>query len=175
MPVEEVVLLDEAHRPIGSRDKALVHDADTPLHLGFSCYLLDAEGRVLITRRALTKRAWPGVWSNAFCGHPLPGEALEAAVARRGHFELGVTLTEIVLLDSEFRYRARDDSGVVENEYCPVFRARASSPLAPNPDEVMAWQWVSAEDLIAAQAATPCVFSPWMVAQLGRPNIRQAL
>ncbi|WP_353979064.1 isopentenyl-diphosphate Delta-isomerase [Salinicola endophyticus] len=175
MPVEEVVLLDEAHRPIGRRDKALVHDAETPLHLGFSCYLLDDDGRVLITRRALTKRAWPGVWSNAFCGHPLPGEALEAAVARRADVELGVALTEITLLDSEFRYHARDDSGVVENEYCPVFRARARSSLTPNPDEVMAWQWVSAKELIAAQAATPCVFSPWMVAQLARLAVRRAL
>jgi isopentenyl-diphosphate delta-isomerase len=50
---ELVVLLDDAGSPIGTAAKATVHDAETPLHLAFSCHVVDAEGRVLVTRRAL--------------------------------------------------------------------------------------------------------------------------
>jgi len=85
---EYVVLVDEDGTEIGTATKASVHHATTPLHLGFSCYVFDARGRVLLTRRALGKRTWPGVWTNSFCGHPAPGEMVTDAVRRRAGEEL---------------------------------------------------------------------------------------
>src|SRR6185312_2353420 len=52
---EDVVLLDEEGTAIGTASKASVHGPDTPLHLAFSCYALNEQGEVLITRRALSK------------------------------------------------------------------------------------------------------------------------
>ena len=139
---ELVVLLDEDGRAVGTADKATVHHAATPLHLAFSVHLFDSDGRVLVTRRALTKRTFPGVWTNSCCGHPAPGEDLADAVRRRVRQELGTEVTGLRLLLPAFRYRAEQD-GVVENEMCPVFTAEVRGPVDPDPAEVDATTWES--------------------------------
>ncbi len=164
--MELVILLDEEGNPMGTAPKSDVHGVDTPLHLAFSCYLFDAEGRVLVTRRSLTKRTWPGVWTNSFCGHPAPGEDPDAAVVRRAAQELGVAVRELRLKLPDFRYRAVDASGVVENEVCPVYTARIDGELAPDPDEVSEWAWVDFDVLRTTVASAPFAFSPWMHDQL---------
>ncbi|MFP5251714.1 MAG: isopentenyl-diphosphate Delta-isomerase [Actinomycetes bacterium] len=164
-PEELVVLLDDAGRPIGSAPKSEVHTDATPRHLAFSCHLLDADGRMLVTRRALGKIAWPGVWTNSCCGHPAPGEPLEAAVQRRLQHELGTTAEGLELVLPDFSYRAVDASGIVEHELCPVFVGRITGPLQPDPSEVAEWQWVEPERLLTAIRATPWAFSPWLVLQ----------
>lgn len=141
---EYVVLLSEAGEAVGTADKATVHHAATPLHLAFSCYVLDAEDRLLVTQRALSKRTFPGVWTNSCCGHPAPGESTSDAVARRVEQELGLSLTDLRLVLPEFRYVAEQD-GVRENEMCPVYVARtdpAGGEVRADATEVEAFTWV---------------------------------
>src|SRR6478735_3647062 len=163
---EEVVLLAEDGTPIGTADKATVHTTDTPLHLAFSCHLFDGEGRILVTRRALGKRTWPGVWTNSFCGHPAPGEAIEDAVVRRAQDELGAAIENLVVVLPDFRYRAVDASGIVEHEICPVYTATTVGELDPAPSEVAEWAWADPRSLLGAVEATPWAFSPWLTLQL---------
>ncbi len=163
---EYVVLLDDDGRAIGESDKSTVHSTSTPLHFAFSCHVYSPDGLVLVTRRALGKLTWPGVWSNSFCGHPAPGETPEQAIVRRAHAELGITVTEVTPWLPDFRYRAVDASGIVENEICPVFTAVTTDAPAPNPDEVAEWAWVTPESLRASVVATPFAFSPWLGWQL---------
>jgi isopentenyl-diphosphate delta-isomerase len=154
--LDQVVLLNSEHEPIGEVPRSEVHGRRTPLHLAFSVYVFNFRGEVLLTRRALSKRTWPGVWTNTCCGHPRPGESLPAAIRR-------------VLPD--FAYRATDASGIEENEVCPVFAARAlhpSAPLLPNPDEVLDWKWVRWTDITEAARRTPFVLSPWSVLQMAQ-------
>lgn len=161
----DVVLLSESGQPVGRAQKNAVHGTVTPLHLAFSCHLFDAEGRVLITRRSLTKLTWPGVWTNSFCGHPQPGEAPLDAVHRHATHELGAELDRVQLELPDFRYTAVDASGVMENEICPVYTARLVGAITANPHEVMEHAWIDPDDLAAAVRATPSVFSPWLVLQ----------
>lgn len=163
---EEVVLLDEQGEAIGTAPKADVHTDSTPLHLAFSCYLFNDDGRLLVTRRALSKRTWPGVWTNSFCGHPLPGESFESAIARRARDELGTDVRDIRPALPGFRYRARDSSGIVENEVCPVYTATLDGTINPNADEVNDWEWVDTDTLHSAVRDTGFAFSPWLVLQL---------
>ena len=161
-----VVLVDQEGRPIGTAPRLEVHTDATPLHLAFSCYLLAADGRLLITRRALAKKTWPGVWTNSCCGHLKPGEAPEEAVRRRVRDELGVEVDGLRPALPDFRYRAVDFSGIVENELCPVFIGRLRGELSPDPDEVMDHRFIAWDDLVDAVRAAPELVSPWAAAQI---------
>jgi isopentenyl-diphosphate delta-isomerase len=164
---ELVVLLDDAGNAIGTADKVAVHHGATPLHLAFSCYIFNEAGEVLMTRRALAKRVFPGVWTNSVCGHPAVGESLADAVRRRTSFELGLELDVPRLVLPQFRYRAKMD-GVVENEACPVLIARAGGDPAPNAVEVGDWRWLDWEQFVRAvlEAAGPGPVSPWCQLQV---------
>lgn len=165
--MDDVVLLSIEGEEIGTAPKASVHGPDTPLHLAFSCYLRDDDGLILMTRRSLAKRTWPGVWTNSFCGHPRPGEALVDAVRRHARLELGAELDELELELPLFRYRAVDPSGVVEHEICPVYSARLASALRVSPAEVMDHAWARPESLAHSARSIPWAFSPWLVLQVG--------
>jgi isopentenyl-diphosphate Delta-isomerase len=163
--VDHVVLLDDDGNAIGTAPKSSVHGTETALHLAFSCHVLNSDGEVLVTRRALGKTTWPGVWSNSFCGHPRPAEPVISAVHRRAEYELGVSLHDIELALPLFRYRATDSNGVVEHEMCPVYIAHTDDEPVLNPLEVAEARWVDPSDLAASLGSTPWAFSPWLVLQ----------
>jgi isopentenyl-diphosphate delta-isomerase len=169
---EEVVLLDDDGRPVGTADKATVHGANTPRHLAFSCYGFDAGGRVLVTRRAAGKRAFPLVWTGTCCGHPGPGEVPDEAVRRRLRDELGVTARDLTLVLPDFSYRA-SDGAVEENELCPVYVCRLDGDPDPAPDEVAEWVWWRWDEFVAAAATPDSILSPW--ARLQAPLLAAAL
>jgi isopentenyl-diphosphate delta-isomerase len=146
---ELIVLVDERGLPTGTAEKWSSHHAQTPLHLAFSCYVFDGGGRFLATRRALSKKVWPGVWSNTACGHPAPGESQAEAIARRLDHELGMTVGAIEVVLPDHVYRAPAFQGVVEHEFCPVFLARTAVEPRPNPVEVEDCAWIGWDSFVA--------------------------
>lgn len=167
-PADLVVLLDDDGTPRGTAPRASVHTTATPLHLAFSLYVVDTAGRLLLTRRALGKTAWPGVWTNSCCGHPKPGETVAAAVRRRTAEELGLEVAEVTTVLPDFRYRAVDASGVVEHEVCPVHVTVVPEGTEPTPDpaEVAEHAWLAWSDVRRLAGAAPFLLSPWMVLQV---------
>jgi isopentenyl-diphosphate Delta-isomerase len=164
--VESVVLVDEAGYASGTAAKAAVHHAQTPLHLAFSCYLFNGAGQFLLTRRATSKLTWPGVWTNTCCGHPAPGEPMSDSVRRRLRQELGIGTAKLALVLPRFRYQARMDNGVIENEVCPVYAAYSDVPPHPDPTEVGEFRWVNWAEFGTAVLAGHQPVSPWCALQL---------
>jgi isopentenyl-diphosphate delta-isomerase len=164
---EQVVLLDPDGSVCGLADKATVHGATTPYHLAFSSYVFDPAGRLLVSRRALFKATFPGIWTNSCCGHPGPGEDPEQAVRRRLQQELGLTPTRLLLALPDFSYRA-SFQGIEEHELCPVFLARVDAEPVLDPTEVEAVAWWPWPRFVAAALAPDSTISPW-----AREQVRQ--
>jgi isopentenyl-diphosphate delta-isomerase len=165
---ERVLLLAEDGREIGTASKAEVRRSEPPRHLAFTCHVRNASGQVLVTRRALGKATWPGLWSTSFCGHPQPAETITHALHRRAEFELGLQLSDVALALPVIRYRTTDTKGVVENEICPVYLALTECTPAPHPDEVMDFRWAEPAALGESVRLTPWLYSPWLVFQAER-------
>lgn len=162
-----VVLVDEQGRQLGTAPRTTFHTHETPLHLAFSVYMRDHLGRVLMTRRATDKVTWAGVWTNAACGHQRPDEGPLKAAMRRVPEEIGAVPQNLRVALPDFRYRAVDASGVVENELCPVMVAEVEAEdLVFNPTEVAEHAWVDWADLRRTAASMPHLLSPWSVDQI---------
>ena len=158
--MELIVLVDVVGRALGTMPKPLVHHGETPLHRAFSAYLFDDDGRLLVTRRAMSKQTFPGMWTNTVCGHPGPDEDDGAAIARRAAFELGLQVSELRPALPGYRYRA-EFRGVVENEICPVYLGRFTGSPSPDPSEVGEWELLEWAAFRRRQETEGDAWSPW--------------
>lgn len=136
-----------------TEEKYAAHHAHTKLHAAFSVYVFNDKGQFLVTQRAFSKKVWPEVWTNTCCGHPMPGESREAAIARRMQYELGMKVKDLKKVLPNYMYKTPPYKEIIEHEYCPVYFARAASEPVPNPAEVASYRWVDWQDFVAAAEA----------------------
>ena len=117
---------------------------------------------VLMQQRAMGKYHTPGLWTNTCCTHPEFNENAYECAVRRLKEELGIDGLE-PKQTHHLEYRADVGGGLIEHEVVDVFvsEVTGSLPLDPNPDEVMATEWVSFEELMQQIVATPERFTPW--------------
>ncbi len=144
--IEQIVFVHEDGTPTGETGPKLAsHTGNTRKHLAFSCYIFrPSDGRFLVTQRALSKKVWPGVWTNSVCGHPAPGEMIEDAIKRRAEEELGIEgLSNIQVVLPHYSYMTPPYNGIVENEFCPVYVAYTDEEFTPNPEEVESYKWLA--------------------------------
>jgi len=157
---QQLILVDSDDNPVGATSKLDAHLDGGSLHRAFSVFVFDLSGNMLLQRRARTKYHFGGLWSNACCGHPRPGERTEDAARTRLGEEFGFE-TEIREL-FKFTYLATDvASGLTEYELDHVFYGEFDGEPLPDPDEIEDWRRVRPEDLLADLDANPQLYTPW--------------
>ncbi|MEO0357721.1 MAG: isopentenyl-diphosphate Delta-isomerase [Pseudomonadota bacterium] len=131
-------------------------------HKAVSVFVMQGD-KTLIQQRAMCKYHTPGLWANTCCTHPEFNEDPIACAVRRLDEELGITGLTPVYRDT-VEYRADVGNGLVEHEVVDIFTAQAPTDLIvrPNPEEVMAVDWVELPDLEARLDLEPDVFTPWV-------------
>lgn len=166
-------LVDSQGRTVGTSEKLAAHQMPGQLHRAFSVFLFDSEGRMLLQRRALRKYHSPGVWSNACCGHPYPGEAPFHAATRRTIEELGIAPALLAAAGTVTYHHPDPVSGLVEHEFNHLFVGRVEGATRPDPDEVAEVSFVTPGELAERQASA--TFSAWFndVLDAARPTIRR--
>jgi isopentenyl-diphosphate delta-isomerase len=154
----QVILVDEMDRPVGQRDKLAAH-VSGELHRAFSIFLFDRDGRWLLQQRHPEKYHSGGLWTNACCSHPAPGETTPEAASDRLRHEMGITVP--IEPAFQFLYRTRFENDLIEHELDHVFVGRFDGEPVPNPAEVSAWRWVEPFTLQDEMSRHPERFTYW--------------
>jgi isopentenyl-diphosphate delta-isomerase len=159
MAEEQLILVDESNRAVGTGGKTAVHRTGR-LHRAFSIFVVDERGRLLLQRRNPKKYHSGGLWANSCCGHPRPGERTLTAARRRLHEELGI---DSPLTFGFFaRYQAGLDHGMRENELVYVYFGPLLSPPKPDPAEVVDVELASPADVDRRIKSKPASFTYWL-------------
>lgn len=132
--MQKVILVNEKDEVTGTAEKMEVHQKGL-LHRAFSIFVFNSRGEMLMQQRAAGKYHSGGLWTNACCSHPQPGEKTEAAAGRRLKEEMGfeTPLTEIF----DFIYEARFENGLAEYEFDHVFVGEYDGAVHLNKEEAM--------------------------------------
>lgn len=168
MQKEEVILVNELDLPQGSMEKMEAHLRGL-LHRAFSVFILNSRREMLLQRRAPEKYHSAGLWTNACCSHPRPGETTPAAATRRLHEELGffTPLTKIF----DFTYRSEFDNGLTEHEFDHVFLGHYDGPIIPDPAEVSEFIYLPLPAIALDLSTSPEKYTTWF--HLAFPMLQQ--
>jgi isopentenyl-diphosphate Delta-isomerase len=138
----DIILVNEQDEQVGTMEKMEVH-RKALLHRAFSVFIFNSRGEMLLQQRATRKYHSAGLWTNACCSHPKPGEDTLAAAKKRLQEEMGFSaeLSKIF----EFTYRTDFDNGLTEYEFDHVFAGVYEGPIKPDPDEAADFCYKSME------------------------------
>jgi len=169
--MEMLILIDEKDREKGYREKESCHLIPATLHRAFSIFIVDSKRRMLIHKRQLTKKTWPGFWTNACCSHPKKDEDLGQATQRRMQEELGIACEVKPLF--RFHYKADYDRQYGEHEIDHVFLGVYDGDFKPNDDEIQEHKFVPIDELIEDVRIHSSEYTPWF--KLALPRVLEYL
>jgi isopentenyl-diphosphate Delta-isomerase len=156
---EQLILVDEGNRAIGTAPKQAVHVAGL-LHRAFSIFMVDERGQILLQQRNPRKYHSGGLWANSCCGHPRPGERTLTAARRRLNEELGVT--DPLTFGFFARYRGDLGSGMQENELVYVYFGRLRARPRPDPAEIAKLELAGVSEVERRIGRKPDAFAFWL-------------
>lgn len=158
MKVQQVILVDEQDKPTGILEKMEAHEKGL-LHRAFSIFIFNSKGEMLLQQRALNKYHSGGLWTNACCSHPEPGEETLAAAKRRLAEEMGFDISIRKIFD--FVYKAEFDNGLTEYEFDHVFAGEYNGAINFNKEEAMDFCFKDVESIRHSLHTHPQKYTAW--------------
>jgi isopentenyl-diphosphate delta-isomerase len=155
---DSVILVDAEDVQIGTAEKLDAHRRGLK-HRAISVLVRNGEGALLLQRRSAGKYHSSGLWANACCSHPLPGENAAVAARRRLGQEMGIDCALEPLFVTH--YRAAVSDGLIEDEVVHVFGGTFDGPARPDPAEASEWKWATLAELKADMRARPQAYAVW--------------
>jgi isopentenyl-diphosphate delta-isomerase len=168
MDETDVILVDEADHPVGFAGKLEVHQKAL-LHRAFSVFIFNRNGEMLLQQRALNKYHSGGLWSNACCSHPAPGEETQFAARRRLREEMGIETTIEKVFD--FIYKAELGNGLAEHEFDHVFTGQYDGKVDINKNEVLSCCYKAMSAIEQQITSVPEKFTVWF--RIAFPQIKK--
>lgn len=156
--MSEVVLVNELDEPIGTMEKMAAH-RNAVLHRAFSIFIFNSRGEMLIQQRAFNKYHSGGLWTNACCSHPLPGEDILQAANRRLQEEMGFRTDIRKIFD--FTYKTAFDNGLIEYEFDHVFAGCYEDVIKPDKEEVNDYCFKTLEEIRSLLKSNADKFTSW--------------
>lgn len=153
-----VILVDNNDQEIGIMEKQEAH-VKARLHRAFSVFILNDKGEMLLHKRALSKYHSGGLWTNACCSHPQPGQETAVAASKRLLEEMGFTTSLEKVFD--FVYQAPFDNGLTEHEFDHVYLGYYNGPVRPNPEEVGDYCYKSINAIQYSLETHPHKYTAW--------------
>lgn len=159
MTTEFVILVDEHDHETATCEKLAAHQQGL-LHRAISVFIFNSKKEMLLQQRASTKYHSGGLWTNACCSHPRPGESTAEAAKRRLKEEMGIVNDDLQFLFS-FIYKAQLDNQLTEHELDHVYVGITDAMPLPDPSEVSSYKWVNVDHLSADIAENPANYTVW--------------
>ncbi len=155
---DPVILVDADDVAVGTAGKLDAHRRGLK-HRAISALVHNSAGEMLLQRRATAKYHSGGLWTNACCSHPHPGESVADAARRRLQQEMGVNCPLKPLF--RFAYRAEVPGGLIEDEIVHVFGGQHDGPVEPDPAEAGEFKWIALRDLENDLRERPDAYTVW--------------
>jgi isopentenyl-diphosphate delta-isomerase len=155
---EEVILVDEQDSVTGTMEKLEAHEKGC-LHRAFSVFIFNDKHEMLLQQRAMSKYHSAGLWTNACCSHPRPGEETQAAAHRRLKEEMG--LETDLTYSGNFIYKAAFDNGLTEHEFDHVFTGKTDRQPVLNKAEAEDYAWQTVAQIKEQVVLHPEKFTAW--------------
>lgn len=168
MNYTEVILVDEKDNECGKAEKMRAHQ-EGKLHRAFSVFIFNEKGEMLLQQRALNKYHSGGLWTNACCSHPSPGEKTSDAALRRMNEEMGFQTPIHKIFD--FVYKVTFGNGLTEHEFDHVFAGSYTGDISYNKEEVMAVCYKPMSVISADLLKNPSGYTAWF--HLAFPKVEE--
>jgi isopentenyl-diphosphate delta-isomerase len=163
---QQVILVNEKDEVTGATGKMEAHERGL-LHRAFSVFVFNTKGEMLLQQRAIDKYHSGGLWTNACCSHPGPGEEIEAAAQKRLKEEMGFDIP--VKKSFDFIYKANFENGLTEYEFDHVFVGEYEGFVSYNKEEVMDYCYKTMQEIRDSIKAHPQNYTAWF--RLAFPKI----